>query len=153
MEVYNIRRAKYAKTLKASGVANRWNKDEEFVIYTGSSIALSTLELVVHRQALNLMVDYKILFIQPNVDPKDITIVERRQLPKNWNSIVSYPQTQRIGSEWYQSRGSLVLKVPSVIVKWEYNFLINTKHPDFETKVSIVKVEDYFWDDRLIEFN
>lgn len=150
MVVYNIRKPKYAKTLKASGVANRWNKDEEFVIYTGSSIALSTLELVVHRQSINLMGDYKLLFIQLNVDPKDIAIVEQRQLPKNWSSIVSYPHTQLIGSEWYQSQHSLLLKVPSAIVKWEHNYLINTKHPDFETKVSISKVEEYVWDDRLM---
>ncbi|SFQ42232.1 hypothetical protein SAMN04515674_11833 [Pseudarcicella hirudinis] len=48
MLVYNIRKSKYADSLKASGVANRWNKDDEFVIYAGASISLSTLELVAH---------------------------------------------------------------------------------------------------------
>ena len=44
---------------------------------------------------------------------------------------------------------SMVLKVPSAIVPKEYNFIINTKHPDFIDKVSLVRTEDYFWDERL----
>lgn len=101
MEVYNIRKAKYAKTLVASGVVNRWNKEEEFVIYTGSSVALSTLKLVVHRHSPNLLTECKLLFIHLKFEEKNITVVDQRQLTKNWNSIVSYPQTQSNGSEWY----------------------------------------------------
>ena len=59
MLVYNIRKAKYAQSLQASGVANRWNKNDEFVIYTASSRALSTLELVVHRNYINIDNSYK----------------------------------------------------------------------------------------------
>lgn len=150
MVVYNIRKSRYAASLKASGVANRWNKDEEFLIYAGGSIALSTLELVAHRHAIDIKSGYKLLFIRLDIHESDITEIKIENLPKNWRSIESYPVLQSIGSQWYRERKSLVLKVPSALVHWEYNYLLNTNHPDFLDKVSIESVEDFWWDSRLV---
>jgi len=61
----------------------------------------------------------------------------------------SYPQLQQLGSEWYQSNKSLILKVPSAVIPMEYNYIINTRHPDFQNNVTLVRTEDYFWDERL----
>jgi RES domain-containing protein len=70
-------------------------------------------------------------------------------LPKNWQSMMAYPTLQTLGSEWYQSRQSLVLKVPSAIIPKEYNYLVNTLHPGFrdEQKISLVRTEEYFLDE------
>jgi RES domain-containing protein len=57
---------------------------------------------------------------------------------------------QRLGSEWITSQESLVLKVPSAVVPYEYNFIINTEHPEFSSKVKLVRTEEYFWDSRLL---
>lgn len=150
MLVYNIRKEKYAGELLASGVANRWNKNDEFVIYTGSSRALSALELVVHRSSISINNSYKLLVIELKAEGKDIAEVQLSDLPMNWQSVKSYPALQQIGSDWYQKQRSLVLKVPSAIVSKEFNYLINTKHPDFVKKVSIKEVENFLWDERLL---
>lgn len=150
MVVFNIRRALYAATLTASGVANRWNKDDEFVIYTGGSIALATLELVAHRSGIHTTVPYKLLRIGIETNENDITSIPLSALPPHWKSIAAYPDLQEMGSEWYRSFRSLVLQVPSSLVKWEPNYLINTRHPDFARKVSIESVEDFEWDNRLL---
>lgn len=150
MFVYNIRKAKYAKSLQASGVANRWNKNDEFVIYTGSSRALSTLELVVHRSAIRIDNSYKLLVIEIDCKEDEVFEVKKNKLPKNWQSVEAYPRLQEIGSDWYQELKYLVMKVPSSIIPKEFNYLINTKHPDFTTKVKIKEVEVYHWDDRLL---
>lgn len=150
MLVYNIRKSKYADSLKASGVANRWNKEDEFVIYTGGSISLSTLELVAHRNAIDIKSGYKLLFINLEIDNSDSTEIKIEDLPKNWKSIESYPILQQIGSGWYRSKKSLIFKIPSVLVQWESNYLINTNHPDFPKKVSIYSTEEFIWDNRLI---
>lgn len=150
MFVYNIRKAKYAKSLQASGVANRWNKNDEFVIYTGSSRALSTLELVVHRSAIRIDNSYKLLVIEIDCKEDEVFEVKKNKLPKNWQSVEAYPRLQEIGSDWYQELKYLVMKVPSSIIPNEFNYLINTKHPDFTTKVKIKEVEVYQWDDRLL---
>ena len=146
--VYKICQEKYSKELSASGVANRWNKRWEFVIYTGQSIALSTLELVAHRSGIMISKPYKILEIE--IHEEDIVEINLKKLSKNWQSISCYNILQEIGSEWYRSRKNLILKVPSAIVPQEFNYIINVNHPDFKKKVKLKKVTDFVWDKRIL---
>jgi RES domain-containing protein len=149
MEVYKICREKYSHSLNASGAANRWNKKDEFVIYTGSSRSLSTLEMVAHRSYINISSQYKLLIILIS-DVSSIKELNIKDLPENWKSIEAYIELQEIGSKWYQSNESLVLKVPSAIIPQEYNYIINTKHPLFATNIILKKVDDFVWDNRLL---
>ena len=149
MEVFRIAKEAFSKTLTASGKSNRWNIDDQFMIYAGSSRSLSTLELVVHENSVSPLFKYKVMIISIADEETLFTHIFQTNLPKEWRSMVSYPELQKLGSEWYLKNNSLVLKVPSAIVPKEYNFIINTKHPDFIDKVSLVKTEDYFWDERL----
>ncbi|MBO0952526.1 RES family NAD+ phosphorylase [Fibrella forsythiae] len=64
--------------------------------------------------------------------------------------VADYPALQRLGSAWYVAQETLVLKVPSAVIPYEYNYLNNTEHPDFDQHVQPVHTEDYFWDDRLL---
>ena len=149
MEVFKICRDKYAHTLNASGISNRWNKKDEFVIYTGSTRSLSTLELIVHRAAINISHPYQLLVISI----KDKTLIKEiniKDLPKNWRTIEAYVELQEIGSQWYNSFETLVLKVPSVIVSQEHNYIINTKHPLFSKNIISESKEDFIWDKRLL---
>ncbi|RYE21549.1 MAG: RES domain-containing protein [Sphingobacteriaceae bacterium] len=150
MEVYRIARENFSDKLIASGAANRWNNDNQFIIYTGSSRSLATLELVVRRRNINSMFNYRVMIISIADEEKLITAVPQNILPENWRSITAYPILQQIGSEWYKREQSLILKVPSAIISQEYNYMINTRHPDFLTNVSLVRTENYFWDERLI---
>jgi len=52
-------------------------------------------------------------------------------LPEDWNSRPVSPSTQAIGDQWIKERTSAVLKVPSIVVPDEYNYLLNPAHPDF----------------------
>lgn len=149
MVVYNIRKSKYTSSLQASGVANRWNRDDEYVIYAGGSISLAALELVAHRNSVKLTSDFKLMFIKLKIKKSDISEVHFDELPNTWKSLESYSVLQKLGSDWYQSNKSLVLKVPSALVHWESNYLINTNHPDFSKKVTLESVEDFEWDQRL----
>ncbi len=147
MRVYKICHEKYAKELTASGVANRWNKDDEFVIYTASSIALATLEMVAHRSSIVPKKNYKILEIE--IPDDEIAAINTKKLPKNWRTVEAYPELQDIGSIWYHSRESSVLKIPSAIVPQEFNYMINYNHPNFK-KVKLLKKMDLNWDTRIL---
>ena len=149
MEVFRIIKEKYASQLSASGVENRWNKTGEFVIYTGASRSLSTLELIVHRNAVVPEIDYRVMVISLPDDDKFYTQLLIKNLPGNWRSMSAYAKLQQTGSQWYLQQSSLILKVPSVIIPNEYNYIINTKHPDYN-QVKLVRIEKYFWDDRLL---
>jgi RES domain-containing protein len=150
MEVFRIVTESFSHKLTSSGRANRWNTDDQFVIYTGSSRSLSTLELIVHKNAVTPSSRYKIMIISIADEERLITDISQTGLPKNWRSMIAYPELQKLGSDWYQSSRSLVLKVPSAIIPKEHNFIINTRHPDFDGMVSLVRTEEYFWDDRLL---
>lgn len=76
--------------------------------------------------------------------------IKRNDLPSNWRSLAGYSRLQQMGSAWYNSQESLVLNVPSAINVYEYNYIINTEHRDFRSKVQLVRTEDYFWDSRLL---
>lgn len=149
MEVFRISSEKYAKGLTASGAANRWIYDHQFVLYTGSSRSLATLELVVHRSSIQTGLKYKIMVISIADDDKLYTQLKMDDLPEDWRQATAYATLQKAGSQWYQSDASLVLKVPSVIIPLEFNYIINTSHPDFKDNVQLVRLEDYFWDQRL----
>jgi len=150
MEVFRIAKESFAKKLIASGRANRWNLDDQFIIYTGSSRSLSSLELIIHENSVSPSFKYKVMIISIADEENLFHQVLQSDLPKSWRNLIAYPDLQHIGSEWYLKNKSLILKVPSAVIPKEYNYLINTFHPDFKDKVSLVRTEDYFWDDRLL---
>jgi RES domain-containing protein len=70
------------------------------------------------------------------------------QLPAQWHKTKNYPLCQPLGEAWYQSRSSPVLEVPSSIIPKEYNYILNTRHPDFQA-IQILRREDFDFDPRI----
>jgi RES domain-containing protein len=50
--------------------------------------------------------------------------------PPDWSSRIPTASTQAIGDAWVRSGATAILRVPSVVVPVEYNYLINPAHPD-----------------------
>ena len=150
MEVFRICKDTFAAGLSASGSSNRWNKRDQFVIYTGSSRSLSTLELIVHKSSIVPLSSYKVMVLSIADEDYLIRQIMTGSLPETWRDLSAYPTLQQIGSDWYENRETLVLKVPSAVIQYEYNYMINIKHPDFRDKVKLVRTENYFWDNRLL---
>lgn len=150
MEVFRISSQVFSKTLATSGRANRWNLKGQNVIYAGSSRSLASLELIVHRGAVKPALAYKVMVISIADDDYLMKQIQIKTLPSDWRSFSAYSILQKIGSDWYNSRESVVLRIPSAIIPLEYNFIINTEHPDFADKIRLVRTEDYFWDVRFL---
>jgi len=150
MEVFRFSRELHASGLVASGGANRWNKRDQYVLYTGSSRSLSTLELIVHRNSIAPLDLYKVMVISIPDSDHLIKQIPTKVLPGNWRTLSAYPLLQQIGTEWYDSRVTLVLKVPSAVIPKEFNFIINIEHADFKNHIRLIRTEDYFWDNRLL---
>jgi len=147
VEVYRICLAKYAGALVASGMRGRWNLKGSFVIYTAGSRALACLENVVHRSGEGLNDQFRTVVIGI---PDNIIIesIAPEVLPLNWQLTKSYPVCQSLGSDWYNRQTSAVLKVSSSIIPEEYNYILNTFHPDFQS-IKIKSIEDFFFDPRI----
>lgn len=150
MELFRIARIKYSGRLVGSGSSNRWNKKGEKVIYCSSSRSLATLEMAVNRIFKDLSSDFRVMVISIADEENLFNELRQRDLPPHWRKYTSFHELQDIGSSWFLSQSSLVLKIPSVVIPKEYNFIINTRHPDFEKHVTLVRTEEYFWDSRLI---
>lgn len=150
MEVFRICRELYSDRITASGIANRWNLRGQFVVYAGSSRSLSTLELVVHRNSIISGTAYKVMVISIPDDESKISQIMMNELPANWRTMEAFATLQQIGAKWYNEQKSLLLKVPSIIIPFEYNYVINTEHPEFKKDVVLTRIEDYYWDNRLL---
>jgi len=148
MIVYRLSHAKYASVLNSSGVANRWNQAFQFVIYCSENISLCALELLAHTNGIRPAGEFKIMEIEIK-DQSNLKLVNTKELPENWHQLQSYALTQHIGSEWYESKSSLLMKIPSAIIQSEFNYVINTQHPDFHKDVKLNSSKAFFWDTRF----
>ena len=81
-------------------------------------------------------------------DAPSETITEE-MLPNNWRQRPAPVELEEIGTRWTEERRSLLLRVPSAVVKGDYNVLINPAHSDME-EVKIAAVEPYLLDERLV---
>jgi len=52
-------------------------------------------------------------------------------LPTGWDARPAGAASQRVGDAWLKAGESLVLRVPSVVVPGEFNYLINPVHPQY----------------------
>lgn len=150
MELYRILRKSYAKNLVASGAANRWNRNNQWVLYAASSRSLATLELLVHQNSIQPHITFAVQVISVPDKSSFIQEIEREALPKNWRSLAAYPTLQQIGGTWYESQKTLLMRVPSAVIPMEFNYVINTQHPAFSQQVKLSFLESYFWDERLL---
>ena len=149
VEIYRIVKEQYADTLFASGRANRWNNKGEKVIYTASSRSLACLENVVRSSGESLLDQFTIMVIHVP-DELDLDTIARRQLPGDWFARARHPACQLLGSQWYASQRSPVLKVPSAIVHQEYNFVLNAEHRAYG-EIKIIDRRPFALDPRIKE--
>ena len=150
MKVYRIIAEKHSGVLKASGYAARWNSAGVEVIYTASSAALACLESVVHRDYLELKLKFALVTIEIP-EALNIKQVRKSELVNGWNDFGedAYMICRKAGDNWIKVSKSAVLKVPSVIVKSEFNYLLNPNHPEIN-KIKIVNTEPFLFDPRII---
>ncbi len=147
MTVYRITTEQWSKSLTASGYSARWNAKGNFVIYTAESRSLACLENLVHRSGEGSNALYKLMVIEIP-DSLSMETIDLASLKKDWYSIDNYVYCQGLGRKWLNDLNSVILKVPSVIIKKEFNYLINPNHPDFK-KIKLAGNEEFYFDNRF----
>jgi RES domain-containing protein len=139
---WRIARAEYADSaFNGEGAArfgSRWNPAGIPVVYTAQSASLAALELLVHldnEHALRSFVLFACTFRDEAVD--DI------------ESYRAAGTSQQIGAAWVAAAREPVLRVPSVVIETEFNYLLNPVHPDF-AKIEIADPVPFRLDMRLL---
>jgi RES domain-containing protein len=130
--LWRIARRPYA--LDKSGIGardggGRWNSVGTAVIYAGRTIAIAALEKFVH---LSGVVPADLVLVRVEIpDESSSETPALADLPPDWAAVRPRPGTMRFGTKWAQESRSLVLYVPSAIVREETNGVLNPNHPEF----------------------
>ena len=131
---WRITKRKYAhQAFSGEGAkrfGGRWNPRGYAVVYTAETLSLTILELIVHLETYDDIEAYVSIPVQ--FEPMQVMEVPVQDLPSNWHSLPLSIESQNLGKRWLDKMESLVLKVPSSVVRPERNYLINPLHPEFE---------------------
>jgi len=110
-------------------LGGRWNSEGTRAIYIASSVSLAILEILVHLDTTHLLEAYSLFEV--SFDESLVEVLDPATLPNNWRLHPPPYETQTIGDRWITRASSAILKVPSVIVPTEPNYILNPLHPEF----------------------
>lgn len=150
MIVFRIANLKYKdSTLSGIGaeqVGGRWNEIGTRAVYCSENISLALLEYYVHSENIGLLP--KEILIAKIKMPDDFIIEELEKLPEKWNQYPYSSKTTSIFTNLAKNREFFALKVPSTIVGFEFNYILNPLFKDFG-KVEIIEFIKLPIDERL----
>jgi len=131
----------------AEDFPGRWNNKGIPVVYTSGSLALCAMELFVHLNDIGRQGRY--VSIAATI-PKSVAIssIPASRLPEDWKTDPPSAEARNLGSQWAISKKSAVLKVPSVVVPGEFNYVLNPRHPEF-SKIRINGPVPFLYDARM----
>jgi RES domain-containing protein len=152
MKVFRIVKSK-ARTQDLSGtgsynVGGRWNFEGTYAVYTSEYRSLALLETLVHLEEDELPSNLFIITIEID-ELAPVKTIRLEELPENWRQVEDF-SIRQIGSTLFQANECLALKVPSAVMPFENNVVLNPMFPGFEKLVRILSVDLHTPDERLV---
>lgn len=147
MKVYRITKTKYAEDLSGKGAklyGGRWNHIDSACIYTADSRALSVLEY-----AVNINIDFiprALSLCVFEIDESQVYSFKQEDLPGNWRETPAPKSTKDYGTQFLKSNKP-ILKIPSIIIPEEFNYIINPQVASLSFK--LVEIKDFVFDLRI----
>ena len=133
IRVWRITHERYADSAfdgtGAETYGGRFNSVGTRVVYTAESLSLALLELLVRVNRRERLGSY--VSIPAEIDERFVRTVRTDELPAEWDAIPAPPAVRDIGDSWIRAADSLALRVPSLVVHDEWNYLINPAHRKF----------------------
>ena len=108
----------------------RWNKPGTPVVYTSGTLSLAALEYLVHVDS-DILPDSLVSIRATIPDSLTIETLHASDLPDDWKDTIIPVALQDLGTSWTNQAKSPVLRVPSVVIEHEWNYVLNPLHPDF----------------------
>jgi RES domain-containing protein len=145
-----IKKARQGDAFSGEGArvaGGRWNLAGTSVVYLSESLALAALELFVHLPGAARHIEL-VSFEVRVPDPVRIDELDEASLPRGWRAQPVPEATQRLGSEWAKDGSALLLRVPSVIVPSERNYVLNPAHTDYRV-LKISPPKPFSFDPRM----
>lgn len=143
MDFWRLYRAAHGPGLDGAGglhAAGRWHRLGRPVIYFGASPAIVVLEKLAH--------------VDPDALPADLLLgrfagepsVESLAEPLDVRDLIA---CRTRGERFLEGGRACALRVSSVVLPEESNYLVNAEHPD-AAKIRLVAERTFLFDERLI---
>lgn len=130
--------------------AGRWHFAGQPVVYLAEHPAAALLEILVHADLASLAAlpdTYQLLRVEVS-DAASVAQMGDDVLPANWRDDLAW--TRNAGTEWLASGDSVLLRVPSAVTPYTWNYLVNPQHADAaHLEITFVKLIDH--DPRLLK--
>ena len=125
----------------------RWNHRGTAVVYVAKSLSLAALELFVHIGSAYKAMEFATFKVGI---PSRVTIdsATEASLPKSWRQEPPPDACKDLGTQWAKRGAAGVLRVPSVVVPVEHNYVLNVSHSDFK-KLKVTRQADFAFDPRM----
>jgi RES domain-containing protein len=124
----------------------RWNSRGTPVTYLASSRPLAVLEVLAQLTDAADLARYALLPVRFDASH----VADLPELPEDWRALPSPRSTAEVGDGWVAKGESLVLRVPSVVLPAEDNYLLNPAHVAFGA-VDVGEPEELEIDARLLQ--
>ena len=142
MDLWRLYRAAHGPGLDGTGglyAAGRWHRLGRRVVYFGASAAIVVLEKLAH--------------VDPDALPGDLLLgrfegepsVEAATEPLDVGDLIA---CRARGERFLEAGRACVLRVSSVVLPEETNYLVNAAHPD-AARIRLVSQRSFFFDERL----
>ena len=125
----------------------RWHPPGPRATYLSATRSLAALEVLVH-QAEHVPAG-RFLFFEVRFPDHFVTAISRDDLEADWRNSPPRSSTVTLGGNWLKARSSPVLRVPSIMIPEESNFLLNPEHPRAE-EIGIGDARPFTFDPRLL---
>lgn len=150
MKLFRISNCIHAKDISGTGAklfGGRWNSIGTPLHYMAANRALAALEVLANKNVMRNANNLCLTVFE--IETNFIKSLIAKDLPANWKDYPGSSNLEKIGDEFANQHEYLLLKVPSVIVEDEFNFLLNVSHPLAHT-MKIIEVKPFSFDERLI---
>lgn len=126
----------------AARFPKRWNPPGAPVVYLAQHVSLALLEVLVSRPTTRHFAYFELTLPEIFYDPPE--------LPCDWNQLYPHPRsTQDLARTWLENYPETILRVPSVVIPSEYNFVLNCNADYFPGLISGLTATELTLDPRL----
>lgn len=148
--MYRITSAKYAKDHSGRGAflyGGRWNSKGNYALYAAETVSLAMLEVLIH------------IYRPPTRPHVLITYQADNDLIKNAIGTTtvpdvldtrSLPVSQKVGDHFLSNDEVPILAIPSIMHRFEKNYLINPKH-NLSNSIEVVDISTFTFDQRFFK--
>jgi RES domain-containing protein len=152
MRLWRLCKRRWADTaMSGRGAAEnpgRWNSAGRRAVYCAESRALAALEILANTPNKRRL--RKAAFVAIPVDVPEALIAQPARFPPGWDVTPAPRATRVFGDRHLASPRSPVFRVPSVVVRGEWCFVLNPEHPRFP-EIKVGRAEAFSFDERVIE--